>query len=256
MLAAKYPRVHSRSQQSPPAPEEAGYVCWSRMQAEAGQLLDAIIARKELERRAGDGLFLWGVGNAPSIAVRPLAVLKKPVRVIFSAMKTKPKLIDLTPKRTIVWRRYVDGNGIERPLPANALVTSRGDSAAGAKSRHYALMCLSETPLVLERGVPFDHLAYRNAGGAGAPVGASQVTALLRQVAEPASTASYEANIVAWLTDGYWVRLSDPRELGAKAIAELSGFDGDTDQWLDLVERLRGRKGSRSRPGKQDELLF
>lgn len=256
MSAAKHRRVYPRPPQSPPAPEEAGYVCWSRMQAEAGQLLDAIIARKERERRAGDGLFLWGVGNAPSIAVRPLALLKKPIRVVFSAMKTKPKMVDLTPKRTIVWRRYIDENGIERPLPANALVTSRGDSAAGAKSRHYALMCFSERPLFLERGVPFDYLAYRNAGGAGAPVGASQVTALLRQVAEPASTASYEANLVAWLTEGYWVRLSDPRELGAKAIAELSRFDGDTDQWLDLVERLRGRKGSRSRPGKPDELLL
>lgn len=256
MSAAKYPRVHPRPPRNAAAPEDAGYVCWSRMQAEAGQSLDAIIARKERERRAGDGLFLWGVGNAPSIAVRPLALMKKPVRVIFSAMKTKPKLVDLAPKRTIVWRRYVDENGIERPLPANALVTSRGDSAASAKNRHYALMCLSETPLVLERGVPFDHLAYRNVGGAGAPVGASQVTALLRQVAEPASTASYEANVVAWLTGGYWVRLSDPRELSAEAIAELSGFEGDTDQWLDLVERLRGRKGSRSRLGKQEELLL
>lgn len=256
MSVAKHPWAHSRPPQSPHVPEEAGYVCWSRMQAEAGQLLDAIIARKERERRAGDGLFLWGVGNAPSIAVRPLALLKKPVLVIFSAMKTKPKLVDLAPKRIIVWRRYIDENGIERPLPANALVTSRGDNAAGAKSRHYALMCLSETPLVLERGVPFDHLAYRNAGGAGAPVGASQVTALLRQVAEPASTSPYEANVVAWLTNGYWVRLSDPRELGAKAIAELNGFDGDTDQWLDLVERLRGHKGSRSSQWKQDELLL
>lgn len=38
-------------------------VCWSRMQAEAGQSLDAIVRRKELEREANGGLFLWGVGN-------------------------------------------------------------------------------------------------------------------------------------------------------------------------------------------------
>ena len=39
-----------------------------RMQAEAGQRLETIIARKEIERQAGEGLFLWGVGSAPSRA--------------------------------------------------------------------------------------------------------------------------------------------------------------------------------------------
>ena len=40
-------------------------VCWTRMQAESGQNIEVIIARKELERRTGGGLFFWGVGNAP-----------------------------------------------------------------------------------------------------------------------------------------------------------------------------------------------
>lgn len=33
-------------------------VCWTRMQAEAGQNINRIIARKEAERRAGGGLYL------------------------------------------------------------------------------------------------------------------------------------------------------------------------------------------------------
>lgn len=210
------------------------------MQAEAGQGLNAIITRKERERRAGNGVFFWGVGNAPAGAIIPLARLRLPVPVVFSIMKSKPKAVDLEPSRIVVWRQYVDEHGIQRPLPSNALVTSRADSAGGIKSRHYALICHSDAPLMLKYGVPFDPAAFRNVGGAGSPVGASQVTALLRQVAEPDDTPTYEANVVALLTGGYWVRLCDPRELSSKSTSAIAGFDGDIDQWLALVEEVRG----------------
>jgi hypothetical protein len=232
-----------------------GYVCWSRMQAEAGQALDAIVKRKERERQAGGGVFLWGVGNAPAVAISQLARLRMPIPIVFSTMKSKPKAVDMAPSRTVVWRRYVDENGIERPLPKSALVTSRGDSASGAKTKHYALMCYSDRPLMLTRGVPFDPAAFRNVGGAGAPVGASQVTALLKQVAELDPSPAYEANVIAWLTGGYWVRLSDPRELGAKAIADIAAFEGDTDEWLAFVARVRG-SGKRNAPREAEALLL
>ena len=74
-------------------------------------------------------------------------------------------------------------DGHERPLPKHAIVTSRGDRRTGTKERHYALVCWSDTPLVLGDYGLFDPSAYRNLSGTGAPVGASQVTALLRRVA-------------------------------------------------------------------------
>ncbi len=233
-----------------------GYVCWSRMQAEAGQGLDAIITRKEHERRAGNGVFLWGVGNAPAAAITPLARLRLPVPVIFSTMKSRPKAVDLAPSRTVVWRQYVDEHGIKRPLPPSALVTSRGDSASGEKARHYALMCYSDAPLMLRQGVPFDPKAFRNVGSAGAPVGASQVTALLRQVAKPDDAPAYEANVVAWLTGGYWVRLSDPRELSSRSTADIAGFDGNVDQWLALVKKVRGAVRAPTAGKREGELLL
>jgi hypothetical protein len=101
-------------------------------------------------------------------------------------------------------------------------------------------MCYSETPLSLKHGVPFDPSAFRNVGGTGAPVGASQVTALLRQVEEPAEKPGYEANVVAWLTGAYWARLSDPHELNAELIAEIASFEGGAEQWIKFVGRLRG----------------
>ncbi|WP_133366483.1 hypothetical protein [Qipengyuania sediminis] len=218
------------------------YVCWSRMQAEAGQSLAEIVSRKERERQAGDGVFFWGVGNAPAAITSVLARAAMPVRVIFSVMKSRPKAIDVSPGRTVVWRRYIDANGAERPLPPHALVTSRGDSAGGEKRVHYALMCRSDRPLELRRGEPFDPTAFRNAGGTGAPVGSSQVTALLRRVGVEQEAADYEANLSAWLAGSYWVRLTDPLEIDAEgraALAAMSELNGSG--WTQAITNLRGR---------------
>lgn len=210
------------------------------MQAEAGQGLEAIIARKEVERQAGDGLFLWGVGSAPSRAIRPLAQLARRIPVVFSVMRSKPKPIDAAPSRTVVWRRYVDKDGAVRPLPAHCIVTSRGDSAKGPKRAHYALMCRSEASLILRSGIDFDPASYRNAGAAGAPVGASQVTALLQPAAPSGGKPGYEANMTAELTGSYWVRLADPQELDRAAQDALSQADGiSADAWRALARQLR-----------------
>ncbi len=231
------------------------YVCWSRMQAEAGQQLEAIVARKELERRAGGGRFLWGVGNSPAVATNVLAHAGAPVRAIFSIMKSRPKTVDVAPARTLAWRRYIDAHGADRPLPPHALVTSRGDSASGAKRTHYGLMCRSDEPLVIRRGVPFDPAAFRNAGGTGAPVGASQVTALLRRVADDSVESDYEANITAWLVDSYWVRLTDPVELDASRLTVLaSATDLGPEQWCRVAKRIRSGS-SRDAPEARGALL-
>ncbi len=84
--------------------EDDGIVCWSRMQAEAGQQLDAIISRKELERQANAGMFVWGVGNAPARLTRVLARAGKPVRAVFSIMKSKPRRIDALADALLLWR--------------------------------------------------------------------------------------------------------------------------------------------------------
>ncbi len=208
------------------------------MQAEAGQALETIVARKERERVACNGLFMWGVGNAPATSINALARLGTSVPVIFSIMKSKPKVADLVPARIVAWRSYVDQFGVLRDMPDGVLVTSRGDSASGEKTRHYALICRSEVPLSIRRGTAFDPNAYRNVGGASGPVGASQVTALLRQVAEPGELSDYEANIVASLTDGYWVRLVDPVALAADQGRLISEFVGDSSDWNEFVRDL------------------
>jgi hypothetical protein len=140
----------------------------------------------------------------------------------------------------VVWRRYLDAQGVERALPPYALVTSRGDSAGGPKSTHYALMCRSDAPLALRHGEPFDPMAFRNAGGGGGQVGASQVTALLRRVGRDAGDTGYEANLGAWLADSYWVRLFDPIELDrSKQILVDRLVDCTVADWCAAVENIR-----------------
>jgi len=210
------------------------------MQAEAGQQLEKIVARKEVERRSGNGLFFWGVGNPPSAIVVTLARAGVAVPVIFSRMKSKPKTMDFAPRRIVVWRSYIDCEGVERPLPPHTLVTSRGDSATGVKKTHYALMCRSSEPLILRcRGEVFDPSIYRNAGGTGARVGFSQVTALLRRTEEVAHDSHYEVNIRAWLTGSYWVRLTDPIEITADKQNLLHHFDDSAGDWIELVGTMR-----------------
>lgn len=220
-------------------------VCWTRMQAEAGQGLERIMARKELERQANGGTFLWGVGNAPGAEPARLAREDVPVDVVFSVMKSRPKAQDANVSDLNVWRGYVDQFGRERQLPIGTLVTSRAGDHSATPRAHYALMCRSERALGIGDLGPFDPTAFRNVGGRGAPVGASQVTALLRATGStPSAAAGYRANFRASLTGGYWVRLTDPVRLGtaaaAAAVVRLSEVDAlCTGGWLELVAELR-----------------
>lgn len=232
------------------------YVCWSRMQAEAGQALHAIVRRKELERRAGGGMFCWGVGNAPAAIISALAKLREPVAAVFSIMKSRPKVVDLRPKRIVAWRRYLEIDGSFRLLPRHILVTSRAESASGPKSKHFALMCWSDRPLTIQHGEPFDPAAYRNAGGTGAPVGASQVTALLRRTSLVQGTTQYEVNLRASLVGAYWVRLADPVDCSSEFDHVDKIVNGSDQEWLEFVDRAKGAGEHRERHDSPQRLLL
>jgi hypothetical protein len=224
------------------------------MQAEAGQQLKAIIARKELERQAGEGLFVWGVGNAPGRMVSLLARLGKQVDAIFSVMKTKPSAADVRPVTLLVWRSFVDVHGIVRPLPDHTLVTSRGHVSGGRKRSHYALMCHSADPIALGDHGPFDPAAYRNAGS-GAPVGASQVTALLKRCTREKRETNYRISFRAKLTGGYWVKLADPIEIiGAKRVeAENRLATANAADWRNIVGDIREGDTVAVSNGREDQ---
>ena len=216
------------------------YLCWSRIQAEAGQSLEQIISRKERERLAGNGIFYWGVGNPPAVAIRYLARVGSEVPVVFSLMKSQPRVKDLFPDRIAIWRRYIDIDGMERALPEHVLVTSKIRASSPPRNVHYALVCRSEAPLRLQRGILFDHRAYRNVSIRNARVAPSQVTALLEATGEPAGRGDYEENLRARLVGGNWVRLTDAIVWSPNILKELSGCANLTpDEWGSFVRSLR-----------------
>ena len=211
------------------------------MQAESGQSLDDILRRKEYERQAGEGVFFWGVGNAPSTMTSALARMGVRIPAIFSIMKSRPKPVDIAPEKVVVWRQFIDASGRAAPIPESSLVTSRADSAKGVKTHHYALVCHSERPLMLNSPAPvFDPTQYRNAGPNGGEIGNSQVTALLQRVSRGEPERGYAANLTAQLTGSYWVKLVDPIEISRDDQRMMSNFhSGTPEQWLEIVARLR-----------------
>jgi hypothetical protein len=173
---------------------------WTRIGSEAGEPVNAIVERKEAERQAGGGLFCWGVGNPPSSGIATLVEARAPINVVFSLMRSNAKAIDHSPGSVLRWRAYLDAAGKVRPLPAHVRVTSRG-----GKDRHYALMCWSDEPLVLSDYCAFDHSVHRNLSGA--PIGATQVTALVRRISPDSATPLYRTGFGARLVESYWVKL-------------------------------------------------
>ncbi len=243
---------------SAPLSELSEVLCWTRMQSEAGQQIDAIVMRKELERLAGDGLFCWGIGSPPPRSLRTFAIRGEPVDVVFSLMKSRPKITDVAPKGLMIWRRYVDFGGAEQALPPNTLITS---SLKNGNRAHYALMCCSEDKLELRKNRPFDPSAYVNVSEAARPVGASQVTALVRRVRPEKSVADYHVNLKAILARSYWVKLTDPVELTASMRGKLEGSlaaagEMSPADWLKFSIAMRGERQKKRRKAVEQLTLF
>lgn len=221
------------------------YVCWSKMGVEAGQHLEQIYARKEWERVTGEGVFMWGVGNAPSTAVKSFVAEKENVPLVFSKMLSKPKFADSRPESLCVWRCYIDHEGREQEIPSNVLLTSRAVVRNGSSLKpHYALICYSADRLELGDRGSFDPSCFRNVSGNRRKVGASQVTALLERTEEKQSNSKYRVNMMAELTGSLWVKLSNPKIMSSLDRKRYDQWANRCDlfkhlDWLDWVAEMR-----------------
>jgi hypothetical protein len=184
--------------------------CWTRFGTEAGETIDAIFRRKELERQSGDGLYFWGVGNSVAPGLRELIRRSDSPEVLFSPIQSRPRAVDVRPSSVVVWRAGVTLDGDHISLPSAARVTSRQ-----SRSPHYALVCRSERPLN-----PGDHgvIAFGSLRNlqSGNPLGASQVTAVVERTAVPRGR-KYVVALRSTLAPPYFVRLVDPATLDVSA---------------------------------------
>jgi len=182
--------------------------CWTKMGAEAGQGLDAILHRKELERAAGNGSFAWGIGNSLGNSTS-FARQQSPtgeVDVLFTPMKSAPKAVDVSPSQLLLWLYYESSSGAIKTLPEHMLVTSRWQEG---KRSHYALLCHS-TEEISERDLGGFHSAcVRNLVSMN-PVGASQVTSMVRYQTVNVDERPYRVSFRAKLYGEGFVKLVEP----------------------------------------------
>ena len=189
------------------------HFCWTRFGTEAGERIDSILARKELERQTTGGMFLWGIGNSVGPAIRDLIRLEERPMVLFSPMRSKPKAIDAAPAGLTVWTEAVGLDGRNWPIPKGVKVTSREGSETGRTKRsHYALVCRSATPLAMlnQASICYEELVNLQSKN---KLGASQVTAVVEKRAQgTVESSTYPVAFMAELIYPYFVKLCSPHD--------------------------------------------
>ncbi|MBL1179257.1 MAG: hypothetical protein FWK01_30100 [Pantanalinema sp. GBBB05] len=218
------------------------------MGTESGEDLTAIIRRKEWERQLGGGYFFWGVGQSVGENAKVAARDTPSLCVLFSPMSSKPKAIDVAPPSVVLWNAWVDAQGQVRQLPTHCFITSRASSSSGRKKEsHYALVCFSDRELSSQQeGICVSPNYLRNLT-TNKPLGASQVTSIVRVLSqrtdEACTTKGYAVSFTAELRSPYCVQLAKPLLLDASELAEIKAISelGDLESWAALVERLRSR---------------
>ncbi len=182
--------------------------CWTRFGTEAGESIQSILARKEVERCANDGLFYWGIGNSVAPGMVDLTAADQTPEVLFSPMRSRPRAVDVAPAAVVRWQMAI-ADGAPCRLPNSVRVTSRLGRPL-AKASHYALVCWSPEPLVLADLGWLRFAALRNLRSGNA-VGASQVTAIVsRETAVDGDGSDYRVALRARLVEPYFVRLAEP----------------------------------------------
>lgn len=206
------------------------WFCWTRFGTEAGQAIEDILRRKEEERLANGGIFLWGVGNAVGPSITELTQRVEAPEVVFSPTRKAPGIEHRSPSGVLAWTGARTFDGKPYSLPARSLVTSR-DSTPRRKSVHYALVCFSPQPLSTQGcGTSVDLNDLKNLR-TGRQVGASQVTAVVELSGHGTalSRSAYPVAFTALLVPPYFIHLHGPVPLVR---------DAAVDGWSTVVSQV------------------
>ena len=201
---------------------------WSKMGTEAGEPLEDIMHRKEIERQANDGKFVWGIGNSPGNSiVNFMQDTKKPV-AIFTETRPNSKTRSIDEEESErVWR--------DKLLPRYSFVTSHPE-----RKEHYALLCECDEDLrtqchgKLHTG-EFVHYVTCN------PKLPPNSTNMMKK-GEGRSCKPYPIRFVASLYGEGWVKLTDYVDISPETIKEVkrSADDGDIEKWKALINKIKG----------------
>ena len=217
---------------------------------EAGQLLENILVRKELERELGNGLFIWGIGNSLGDTIWKYVSEKPLLKVFFSKIKSKPKIIDSKPKKVYYWTHYQDRFNKHHKLPEHALVLSRGHTNKALKKKHYALICHKKESIQKEKWEQINFYSLKNIYSKANKIGYSQVTAIVERNSNLSEkTNFYEMIFSADLVKPYFVTLINPIEIKLKNLRELERLlslkvlnKTEWKHWLLDFKKRQGKK--------------
>jgi hypothetical protein len=224
---------------------------WTKIQADAGQSVDRILRRKELERQSG-GTFWWGIGRAPKR--EKLRILSPLHPVIFSLMRSNAHERDSDPDGVLLWEQYIiPGTRKTDPLPPHAVVISRARNKNGnPKSSYDALVCEISDGLARSAGGTLDIGMLRNLGGR--QIGSSQITAVVERTSDrQGASLQYQITACATLVAPLLaVRLATPRPLSPaerRLLDEVSREGKTAEDWMAVASQLR-----RARPQSQPKV--
>jgi hypothetical protein len=214
---------------------------WTKIQADAGQSVDRILNRKELERQSGN-TFWWGIGESKADQIRLLLTRDPCPLVLFSLMLSRPQRRDSHPDGVLLWEAYKTTEG-EIPLPPHAIVISRAhDSKGRLKQRYYALVCENPMGILHSGHGMLDTRTLRNFGDGGKPVGSSQVTAVVEPTIPHDRGLSYGITARATLTAPYAVQLTAQRKLSEQELLLLHQASLGTmtaKDWIAVATQIR-----------------
>src|SRR5260370_42028001 len=101
------------------------WFCWTRFGTEAGEAIGHILQRKEEERAANRGVFIWGIGNAVGPSVRELVGREPKPEPPFRPIKSSARPQDELPPAGAPWTSGETLDGHLYYLPEHSLVTRR-----------------------------------------------------------------------------------------------------------------------------------
>ncbi len=127
--------------------------------------------------------------------------------VLFSPIKGPPRRVDVSPAHVVEWRVGETIAGERRALPPTFHV--RGGSGTERMSPRYALVCASQRPLIVSDHGQLNFDTLRNLLS-GNPVGASQVTAVVRRLDGMSDRRHYAVAMRARLVEPFFIRLREP----------------------------------------------
>jgi hypothetical protein len=211
-------------------------VCLTKFGPESGETARDILARKDLERRAGVGThkneFWWGIGEKGTAqSISNLIAQHGANIVLFSAIKNQEPPKKGSASDALVWRKYrMLGSDVLHDVPKHVLITSAALTKSGTiRTTHFALICVSSGPIKMgEHVFRFSNPHYKNLGKDGklgkSARGQRSTTALVRWTSSPISGAECDSLIdfSANLCAPYCVELREPKKVPIAWIANLN----------------------------------